>query len=97
MSARADERAQFAATAQAAGVPFRGLFLVTDLDTRIARVTARGHDASDADASVARQQESWARDPIDWAEVDASGDLQRTLTLAQAALGSHAPGSAAPR
>ncbi|HEY2135036.1 MAG TPA: AAA family ATPase [Xanthobacteraceae bacterium] len=97
MSARADERAQFAAVAQAASVPFRGLYLTTDLDTRIARVSARRNDASDADAVVARQQESWTRDPIDWAEVDASGDLQRTLTLAQAALASHAPGSPAPR
>jgi len=94
--ARADERAQIEAVAQA-GVPFRGLFLTADLDTRIARVTARVHDASDATATVARQQESYGLGAMAWTEIDASGDLGRTLKTAQDVIASHASGSPAPR
>jgi predicted kinase len=95
--AQADERAQIAAAAHAGNVRFCGLFLTADLAVRISRVTTRAHDASDADAAVARQQESYALGTIAWAEVDASGDLAHTLTSAQGVIASHAPGSASPR
>jgi predicted kinase len=88
---RADERGQIAAVAQAGNVSFRGLFLTADLDTRIARVTARAHDASDADAAVARHQESYALGEMTWTEVDASSDLGQTLKAAQDVIASHAP------
>jgi aminoglycoside phosphotransferase family enzyme/predicted kinase len=91
--ARADERAQIAAVAQTSHVPFRGLFLTADLEIRIARVTARMHDASDANATVARQQESYALGAMAWTEIDASGDLGQTLRAAQDAIASHASGS----
>jgi uncharacterized protein len=91
------ERAQVAATARASGVPFRGLFLVADLDIRIARVTARRHDASDAGAEIARLQDSYGLGALDWAEVDAAGTPEATLAAAQAAIASHAPGAPGPR
>jgi uncharacterized protein len=91
--ARAEERAQIAAAARAGNVPFRGLFLTADLDVRIARVRARAHDASDADAAVVREQESYALGAIEWAKVDASGGLDQTLRAAQDVIASHASGS----
>ena len=84
--ARADERASAAQAAKASGVPFRGLFLSADLDTRLARVGGRTRDASDADAKVALAQESYAIGALDWAEVDASGSPDDTLARAEAAL-----------
>jgi aminoglycoside phosphotransferase family enzyme/predicted kinase len=84
--ARPDERNQIAAAARASRVPFRGLFLAADLDVRVARVSARARDASDADAAVAREQESYDPGPVDWTEVDASGDMETTLAAAQRAV-----------
>jgi aminoglycoside phosphotransferase family enzyme/predicted kinase len=77
--ARPQERAIMAQSAQALGVPFRGLFLLADLDTRLARVGARHRDASDADAAVARGQESYDLGDLDWARIDASGRPEQTL------------------
>ena len=55
--AQANERAQIAQAA--AGAAFHGLFLTADLATRLARVGGRKGDASDADAAVARAQQSY--------------------------------------
>jgi len=95
--ARDGERAQIAAAAHESDVPFCGLFLTADVDVRVARVTARTRDASDADATIVRQQENYALGKIEWAEVDASGDLDRTLRAAQDVIASHASGSTGPR
>jgi hypothetical protein len=81
--AQPDERAKAAAAARASHVDFRGLFLTTPLDARIARISARTHDASDADAAVAREQESYDLGTLDWAKVDASRALDDTLAAAQ--------------
>jgi len=82
--ARPHERAAIAA----AGPPFHGLFLTADLPTRLARVTRRTADASDADATVARVQEDYGlgrfEDP--WTLLDASGTPEETLARAEAAL-----------
>src|SRR5262249_50250574 len=43
------ERAGLEAMVKFAGIPLHGLFLTAPLDTRIARVDSRTHDASDAD------------------------------------------------
>ena len=68
------------------GTAFRGLFLVADLQTRLNRVGTRGLDASDANADIARQQESFELGRIEWIKIDASGSLPETLELARAAI-----------
>ncbi len=82
--ARAEERAAIAAVGKAANVTFRGLFLVADLKTRLQRVAARTHDASDADAEIVRQQEMLTVEPIEWTKLDASGTPDETLARARA-------------
>ena len=84
--AKPQERAVMERSASALGVPFHGLFLDADLATRVARVGARSGDASDADAAVARAQESYDLGALDWARVDASGTPDQTLARARAAL-----------
>jgi uncharacterized protein len=84
--AKPNERAAIAAVAAPAGVPFRGLFLVADLQTRVNRVGMRGLDASDANAAIALQQESFALGTIEWTVVDASGSLPETLQRVRAAI-----------
>jgi len=84
--ARETERAEIEQAASTRGVTFRGLFLTADLATRIARVGGRKGDASDADATVARQQEAYDLGSLTWAQVDASGTPEKTLAHARAAL-----------
>src|SRR5262245_9986440 len=81
-----DERAAAAASAEILGVPFHGLFLDADLDTRIARLGTRIRDASDADAAVARLQESYDLGALDWTRIDASGTPEDTLERARKAM-----------
>jgi predicted kinase len=81
------ERAGLEAMAKVAGIPLHGLFLTAPLDTRIARVDSRTHDASDADASVARSQERYDLGPLQWTAVDASGTPAETLARARCARG----------
>jgi hypothetical protein len=66
--------------------PFTGLFLVADVATRVARVGKRVDDASDADAEIAQQQESYDLGRLDWRRVDANGSPSDTLAHAKAAL-----------
>jgi hypothetical protein len=68
------------------GADFLGLFLEADLATRLARVGRRGRDASDAEAAIARVQESYDLGPIAWTRIDASGTPAETLARARAAL-----------
>jgi aminoglycoside phosphotransferase family enzyme/predicted kinase len=85
--ARPLERAVMARSAQALGVPFRGMFLDADLATRVARVGARSRDASDADAVVVQAQESYDLGALDWTRIDAAGTPEETLTRARTAMG----------
>ena len=86
--AQAEERADMADAAQSADFPLRGLFLIADLKTRLARVGTRAHDASDADTEVAQAQERYDLSEVDWTEIDASGTPENTLACAKAALAS---------
>jgi predicted kinase len=84
--ARPRERADIATAAKAAGFPLHGLFLTADLATRIARVGRRVADASDADAKIARAQESYDLGALDWTDIDASGTPEETLARARKTL-----------
>jgi hypothetical protein len=85
--AQPDERRMAEQCAATAGVAFHGLFLDADLATRVARIGGRSRDASDADAAVARQQDSYDLGPLDWTRIDASGTPEQTLAHAQRAIG----------
>jgi predicted kinase len=85
--ASAGERGAISAAAARANVKFRGLFLVADLKTRLERIGSRMGDASDADAAVARAQEHYSLNEIDWIRVDASGPIEDTLERALKAIG----------
>lgn len=63
---------------------FAGLFLVTDLPTRLSRVGRRERDASDATPAIVGLQEKYDIGEIDWAVIDASGTPAETLTRCQA-------------
>ena len=81
------DSAERAAIRQAAGpAHFHGLFLGAPLAVRVARAGSRAHDASDADAAVARAQEQYDLGTLDWATVDASGTPDETLARARKAL-----------
>jgi uncharacterized protein len=84
--ARNQERDQLETAAASAGLEFRGLFLVTDLSTRLRRVGTRAPDASDADAEVARKQEEFAPGAITWRQIDAAGSPEQILAKARDAI-----------
>lgn len=84
--ARAEERAACEAIAQAAEVPFVGLWLEAPLDVRVARIDRRTNDISDADAAVARQQETYALNDLTWTRIDATGTPDETRARALAIL-----------
>ncbi|MCG2625972.1 AAA family ATPase [Bradyrhizobium sp. WYCCWR 13023] len=77
--ARDFERDACARLARECHVPLTGLFLVTDLATRQARIGDRRDDASDATQEVAALQEHYNIGHIDWATIDASGTQAQTL------------------
>lgn len=81
-----DERHAVEQTAKDTGVPFKGLFLTADVATRVARTASRERDASDADADVARAQESYDLGAVRWNTVEASGTPDETMQHATAAL-----------
>lgn len=81
--ALADERADIE---RAAPQAFRGLFLSTDLDTRLVRVGGRRGDASDADIRIARAQEDYDLGDVMWTKIDASETPAQTLKNALKAL-----------
>ena len=71
-------RAAVAAVAGGAGVPFAATWLDAPDATLLSRVTARRHDASDADAGVVRRQVARAQPPGDWVRLDATSDAEST-------------------
>ncbi|PTQ11590.1 aminoglycoside phosphotransferase [Sphingomonas oleivorans] len=71
---RPDERDAIRAVAEGAGAPFFGLWLRAGRQARIARVSKRGPDASDADAAVVAAQSRLEEEiPPDWHVVQADG------------------------
>jgi predicted kinase len=86
VSLRAEERRAFAAAAEAAGVPFTGLWLEAPAELLEERVAARHGDASDATAAIVQQQLQIEPGPIDWVRIDASGGPSAILATARRAL-----------
>lgn len=69
--ARDADRTTIAATAAAADAQFTGIWLELPEPERIARVTAREADPSDADASIVRRQSPSLATPRGWTAIDA--------------------------
>jgi len=84
--ARQSERSAIRDVARQSGVEFTGLYLQTDLSTRMNRVGSRGRDASDATPEIAALQEKYDIGAIDWTLIDASGTQEEALKLSRAAI-----------
>lgn len=81
------ERTRIERVAHQLDVPFAGLWLELADDARIARVAARGVDASDADAAVARRQSRIDTGDIgDWRALSVNGSLDDVAAEARAML-----------
>ncbi|NIR61080.1 MAG: AAA family ATPase, partial [Gammaproteobacteria bacterium] len=81
------QRAAAARVADAAGMPFDGLWLTAPRAVLEQRVAGRRGDASDADLAVLhRQLESDPDTPRDWSRLKAGEDPAQTLAAAQNAL-----------
>ncbi|MEO6947980.1 MAG: AAA family ATPase [Nitrobacter sp.] len=87
------ERLAVAAIARKLDLPFVGLFLVSDLVTRVSRVGQRTGDASDATLQLVKHQENYDVGPLDWHLIDASGRPEQTLRRSKAKLGMPEPHS----
>jgi uncharacterized protein len=86
VSLNAEERRSFAALAEAAAVPFWGLWLAAPVPTMERRLRARRRDASDASPEVLAQQLRQDAGPIDWVIIDAGARPEACLTAARRAL-----------
>ncbi len=85
------ERAAICDAARKLNVRFVGLFLATDLATRVRRVGRRERDASDATPEIAEIQEKYNIGRVDWAVIDASGTPEQTLVQCQARIAHRDP------
>jgi uncharacterized protein len=87
VSLKPAERRSFAAVAEAAGVPFVGLWLTAPAAAMDRRLRARRNDASDASPEVLAQQLCHNPGPMDWVRIDAGTDPSDCLPAARRALG----------
>ena len=84
--ARQAERNVISNVARDSDLAFVGLFLATDLATRMNRIGHRKGDASDATPEIAQLQEKNNVGPLDWIIIDASGTAEQTLTRSKTEL-----------
>ena len=85
--ARSDARREARGIAQVAGARFDGLWLDANLQARLARVTARRDDASDANAKVAEAQTAEPLGEEGWLAIEASGPANDVAAAAALQLG----------
>ncbi len=83
VSAQPEERARIREVAEAAQVPFTGLWLEAPEAILEGRVGARAGDASDADVGVLRRQLGYDLGALDWARVDVSGSIEQAVERAR--------------
>jgi uncharacterized protein len=86
VSLKPGERRSFVAVAEAAGVPFSGLWLVAPVTAMNRRLRARLHDASDASPEVLAQQLGQDPGTIDWVRIDAGAGPTDCLSAVRRAL-----------
>ena len=84
--ANPSERTAIETTAHDADIAFYGLFLTANLNARLQRAKDRRLDASDADAAVVLQQESYDIGHMMWNVIDATGSPPQTRDAARACL-----------
>jgi uncharacterized protein len=82
--ARESERVSIRDAARSLSARFVGLFLQTNLATRLNRLGRREGDASDATPEIAGLQEKYDIGAIDWTMIDASKTSEQTLKKCQA-------------
>jgi len=82
-----DERDELSAEARHVKADLRPLFLDADLGVRLKRIAGRRHDASDANALVASEQDTYDIGRLDWPVIDASGTPGETLARSMVHLG----------
>ncbi len=85
--AKPEQRDAIARVAQAAQVPFDGLWLHADPALSAHRITQRQANVSDATPDILRQQLTYDLGPMTWTRIDTSGSKDQALALGQAALG----------
>jgi len=86
VSLKPEERQSFVAAANAAAVPFSGLWLGAPGSVMEARLRARRHDASDASPEVLTQQLRQDAGAIDWTVLDAGSGSEACAAAARRAL-----------
>ncbi len=82
-----EQRAEIAAVAAAAGVPFQGIWVAAPLEVRERRVSSRKRNVSDATAEIARRQLDYDIGEMEWPRVDSSGPRDDTLAAGLRLLG----------
>src|SRR6516164_6858704 len=87
VSLKPAERQSLVAVAEAAGVPFTGVWLAAPSAAMLRRLRARRHDASDASPEVLAQQLQQNPGTLDWVRIDAGTGLAECLSAASRALG----------
>lgn len=92
----AEARRKVESAARSTESVFVGIFLIADLESRIARIKHRDPDASDADMKLAMEQEGYQLGELTWTRIDASGSVDQTLERSRAVVLSHGTRTAAP-
>jgi aminoglycoside phosphotransferase family enzyme/predicted kinase len=87
VSLKFSERQSFVTVAEAAGVPFAGIWLDAPPATMDRRLRARRHDASDASPEVLAQQLQLDPGTVEWVRIDARARPEDCLSAARRTLG----------
>jgi len=87
VSLKPGERQSLVTVAEAACVPFAGIWLEASPATMDRRLRARRHDASDASPEVLVQQLQQDPGTVEWVRIEAGGDPGSCLPAARRTLG----------